>query len=274
MQKRIKHIGRYALAALLALAAGMAGAQNAALPDYTGFDHLVIDVDDLGRSRDFYTRLFGFGVWRLEGEDRYLVLGSTYLRLREGASARVAQIGIGVRDFTPEPLRRHLEREGLPWRAGADGGELAVTDGDGVRSVLLAEQSWQRLRQGATALPAPKDAPAPIFKPLRLDEVGLSVSSLEVDSLFYARLLARGSTLQAGSLWYTFGGARLRLAQTPVGQKPGVDYFSILISNTDLEAAANAVFAAGGIIEILFPNGFSFWDPDGLRVVVHTTPMF
>jgi hypothetical protein len=53
-----------------------------------------------------------------------------------------------------------------------------------------------------------------------------------------------------------------------------VGYFSVLITNTDLEAAANAVFAAGGIIETLFPNGFSFWDPDGLRVLVHTTPMF
>jgi catechol 2,3-dioxygenase-like lactoylglutathione lyase family enzyme len=273
MKERIKSIGRCALALLL-LVAGVATAQTAALPNYTGFDHLAIEVMDLARSRDFYTRLFGFDVWQGQGEEQYLVVGNTYLRLHQGAEPRVTQIGIGVRDFTPEQLQHHLEREGLEWSEGQGGQELAVTDRDGVRSVLLGEHSWERLRQSATALPAPSDAPTPIFKPLRLDEVGLSVSSLEVDSLLYARLLARNSTLQAGSLWYTFGSARLRLAQTPVGQKAGVGYFSILISNTDLEAAANAVFAAGGIIETLFPNGFSFWDPDGHRVVVHTSPMF
>src|SRR5690606_12854984 len=98
---------------------------------------------------------------------------------------------------------------------------------------------------------------------------------LEVDSLFYARLLDRTGTLQAGSLWFELGGgARLRLTQAPAGQAAGLNYFSILVSNTDMEAAAEAVFAAGGIIETILPNGFSFWDPDGHRVLVRTAGMF
>jgi catechol 2,3-dioxygenase-like lactoylglutathione lyase family enzyme len=274
MRERITGIGRYALALFLALAS-LAMAQTPVQPNYAGIDHLAIAVTDLARSRDFYTRLFGFDAWQAKaGGEQYLTLGRTYLRLHEGERAGVTQIGIGLHDFMLEPLQQYLDREGLRWDAGEGSEELRVDDSDGVRTLLLGDQSWERVRAEATALQPAANAPAPIFTPLRLDEVGLSVSNLEVDSLFYARLLARNSVLQAGSLWYDFGSARLRLTQTPVGQYPGVGYFSILISNTDLEAAANAVFAAGGIIETLFPNGFSFWDPDGLRVVVHTTPMF
>jgi hypothetical protein len=34
------------------------------------------------------------------------------------------------------------------------------------------------------------------------------------------------------------------------------------------------VFAAGGIIENILPNGFSFWDPDGIRVVVRSGDLY
>jgi catechol 2,3-dioxygenase-like lactoylglutathione lyase family enzyme len=274
MQERSKGIGRYAVALFLVLT-GAVAAQTPAPPDYAGFDHLTLEVTDLERARDFYTRLFGFNVWQAKaGAEQYLVLGNTYLNLHAGEQPGVRQVGIGVHDFTSTGLTQYLEREGLRGHEALGGQALGVDDGDGLRTLLLDAKSWERVRAAASAVSAPTAAPAPVFKPLRLDEVGLSVRNLEVDSLFYARLLARNSVLQAGSLWYSFGNARLRLTQTPVGQHPGVGYFSILIANTDLEAAANAVFAAGGIIETLFPNGFSFWDPDGVRVVVHTSPMF
>ena len=63
------------------------------------------------------------------------------------------------------------------------------------------------------------------------------------------------------------------LNQTPVGQAAGIAYLSLLVSNTDMNEAAEAVFAAGGIIESFLPNGFSFWDPDGIRVLVRSTDM-
>ena len=31
---------------------------------------------------------------------------------------------------------------------------------------------------------------------------------------------------------------------------------------------------AGGIIENILPNGFSFWDPDGMRVEIHVANQF
>ena len=81
------------------------------------------------------------------------------------------------------------------------------------------------------------------------------------------------STAVAGSQYFRLGShARLRLGQTAVGQPAGFSYMSVLVANTDMDAAAEAVFRAGGIVESFLPNGFSFWDPDGLRIVVRTAP--
>lgn len=260
--------------AWLLLLTAHALAQPAPTPDFSGFDHLTLEVSDADRSREFYTRLFGADVWQGGGDgDQYLVLGNAYLRLHEAPQARVTQVGIGVENFSLEPVKGFLDREGLKWQEDTRLPALSVEDRDAVRTRLLGKDSWDRLR-AADMIRSDTIEADPIFKALLLDEVGISVTNLEVDSLFYARLLGRTGTLQAGSLWYTFGSSRLRLSQTPVGQQSGVGYFAILISNADLEEAANAVFAAGGIIETLLPNGFSFWDPDGLRVIVHTTPMF
>lgn len=262
--------GRFFLTILMLLTlVGRAWAQGSDVPLYVGFDHLTLEVNDVARSADFYSRVFGAEVWQ-SGDENYLVLGKSYLRLRRNDPPRVAQMGLGVQNYTPSTLQGYLEREALRWQAEAGDAALWVEDRDGVRSFLLPADSWAQVSAKATRQSAATDA---IFKPLHLDEIGLSVTNLEVDSLFYARLLGRTGVLQAGALWFDFGNSRLRLSQTPVGQKPGVSYFSILIANTELEEAANAVFAAGGIIETLLPNGFSFWDPDGLRVEVHTTPM-
>src|SRR5690606_25499337 len=133
---------------------------------------------------------------------------------------------------------------------------------------LALDDTWSRLSESAAIQEANASAEPAIFRPLALDEVFLTVTNLEVDSLFYSRLLNQTGSLQAGSLWFKIGNARLRLTQAPVGQAPGLNYFSVLVSSTNLEEAAEAVFAAGGIIETILPNGFSFWDPDGHRVLV------
>jgi len=243
-------------------------------PDYAGLDHVEFFVTDLDRSLAFYTRLFGTDLWKnRQTERRYLMLGANYLALEERTEPVIDHICYGILDFNIDAVHQYLDREALAWENYPSGRDLRVDDRDGIRTQLAANNTWAQLKD-ATAAPQsyPQTGP-PVFNALRLDEVSLSVTNLEVDSLHYARLLGSTGILQAGSLWFTFGNSRLRLVQTPVGEQPGVVYFSILISNTDLEAAADAVFAAGGIIENILPDGFSFWDPDGHRVVVHTANM-
>ncbi|MEY4640408.1 MAG: Glyoxalase/Bleomycin resistance protein/Dioxygenase superfamily [Pseudomonadota bacterium] len=246
-------------------------------PEYAAIDHVEFFVADLSRSLDFYTRVFGSDLWKnTQSERRYLQLGQSYIALEQLPSeqndtVRVDHICFGIRDFAIDAMHAWLDAQDIPWQDYPSGRDLHVDDNNGIRTQLAQSPTWQQL-SASTAAPEPRDASggAPIFDALAIDEVFLMVDDLEVDSLFYSRLLNVTGALQQGSLWYAVGTARLRLTQAPVGQIPGVNYFAVRVAATDMEAAADKVFAAGGIVETILPNGFSFWDPDGLRVVVRT----
>lgn len=260
------------LSALLSLGLGALPLRAQPAPDYVAIDHVEFFVTDLERSLDFYTELFGSELWKNnQTPRRYLMLGNSYLALEQRDSAHVDHMCFGIEDFDIAGVHAYLDMQGIPWQDYPSGRDLHVDDRDGIRTQLALHDTWEQLA-GTTASPEARPAriSAPIFQAQAIDEIFLTVTNLEVDSLFYSRLLNQTGALQAGALWYRIGNARLRLTQAPVGQLPGVNYFAVRVGFTDMEAAAEAVFAAGGIIETILPNGFSFWDPDGLRVVVRT----
>jgi catechol 2,3-dioxygenase-like lactoylglutathione lyase family enzyme len=248
-------------------------------PAYAGIDHVEFFVADLQRSLDFYTRVFGANLWKnKQTERRYLRLGESYLALEERELApdapHIDHICFGAEDFAIDAAHAWLDAQTIPWQDYPSGRDLRVDDRDGIRTQLAQSRGWEQLTAN-TAEPEARQVPGkPIFEAYAIDEVFLSVTNLEVDSLFYSRLLDQTGSLQQGSLWFRVGSARLRLTQTPVGQKSGVAWFAVHVAYTDMEAAADAVFAAGGIIENILPNGFSFWDPDGIRVVVRSGDLY
>jgi hypothetical protein len=67
---------------------------------------------------------------------------------------------------------------------------------------------------------------------------------------------------------------KLVILLSTVGADGNLVEAELLAANIDLEMAADAVFKAGGIIENILPNGFSFWDPDGMRVEIHVANQF
>ncbi len=246
-------------------------AQNS--PVYAAIDHIEFLVTDIERALTFYTHLFGNELWKnKQTERRYLVLGASYMALEQRSPARIDHVCFGINQFDIATVHSFLDGQGIVWQDYPSGNDLWAEDHDKIRIQLGPNNSWTQLSQ-STALPETyiQNSP-PIFKAIAIDEIFVNVSNMEVDSLYYARLLDQTGILQAGSLWFRVGNARLRLTQVPVGQSPGINYFSVLVSTTDLAAAAEAVFAAGGIIETILADGFSFWDPDGHRVVVRTTP--
>jgi catechol 2,3-dioxygenase-like lactoylglutathione lyase family enzyme len=261
--------------ALLAITAGYsiataAAASTQAPAVVSSIDHVEFFVSDLPRALTFYRRLFGAEIWKnRQTERRYLPLGTAYLALEQRDAARIDHVCFGIADFDISRVHAYLDEQKLVWQDYPSGRDLRVDDRDGTRVQLAQNPTWPALAQNTASLEPQSVVVEPLLHPLGLDEIYITVTDLEVDSLHYARLLGESGSLQAGSLWFDLGSGRLRLSQAPPGQSPGVNYFSVLISNTDLEAAADAVFAAGGIIENILPNGFSFWDPDGLRVEVH-----
>lgn len=254
--------------ALVLALGGSAVLQAQPGPELTGISPLRLGVTDLPRAVQFYAALFGANLREETGGGLALRLGSSVLLLQAAPEASVQQQGLVVSAPDAALLRAHLQVQGIRWQDAADG-SLLVQDGDGVVTRLGAAPDWQAL-QAASAAAA---AGTPVFQPLLIDELSLTVTNMQVDSMFYARLLDQTSTVVAGSQFFRIGEhARLRLAQAAVGQPTGFAYFSVLVASTDMEAAAEAVFRAGGIIESELPNGFSFWDPEGLRVVVRSVP--
>jgi catechol 2,3-dioxygenase-like lactoylglutathione lyase family enzyme len=268
---------RIAASVLLTFCALPLRAQEA--PDYTGIDHVEFFVADLERSLDFYMRVFGAELWKnRQTERRYLQLGQSYLALEARALApgapHIDHICFGADDFDIDAAHRWLTAQSIPWQDYPSGRDLRVDDRDGIRSQLAGAHGWEALTASTAERENRASPGAPIFEAYAIDEIALSVTNLEVDSLFYSRLLDQTGSLQQGSLWFRVGNARLRLTQTPVGQKSGVSWFAVHVAFTDMEAAADAVFAAGGIIENILPNGFSFWDPDGVRIVVRSGDLY
>jgi catechol 2,3-dioxygenase-like lactoylglutathione lyase family enzyme len=239
-------------------------------PEYAAIDHVEFFVADLDRALDFYTRVFGADLWKNnQTERRYVRLGQSYIALEQQQNVRVDHICFGIADFVIADVHAWLDSQDIPWQDYPSGRDLRVDDRNGIRTQLAQSPTWEQL-SAATASRETRtgNGSAPVFDALAIDEVFLTVDDLEVDSLFYSRLLNQTGALQAGSLWFSVGAGRLRLTQAPVGQLPGVNYFAVRVAATDMEAAADKVFAAGGIVETILPDGFSFWDPDGLRVVV------
>jgi len=254
---------------------GISRAQVNYEPEYAAIDHVEFFVTNLERSLQFYTRLFGNDLWKNnQTERRYLMLGNSYMAIEERDVAEVDHVCFGINNFDIAAIHDFLRLQGLMWQDYPSGNDLSIDDRDGTRTQLAQNNTWKQLSQTSASRQDYPPADNPVFKPLAINEVFISVSNLEVDSLFYSRLLHQTGTLQAGSLWFNVGNARLRLTQTPAGQRAGINYFAVLVSNTDLGAAAEAVFAAGGIIETVLPDGFSFWDPDGHRVLVRTAALF
>lgn len=253
---------------------GITQAQAVNEPQYAAIDHVEFFVTDLDRSLQFYTRVFGNDLWKNnQTERRYLMLGNSYMALEQRDAAQMDHVCFGINDFDIAAVHDFLRLQEIMWQDYPSGNDLRVDDRDGTRTQLAQNGTWKQLSQTTASRQDYPVTDDPVFKPLAINEVFISVTNLEVDSLFYSRLLHQTGTLQAGSLWFNVGNARLRLTQTPVGQSSGINYFAVLVSNTDLGAAAEAVFAAGGIIETILPDGFSFWDPDGHRVLVRTAAL-
>lgn len=239
-------------------------------PEWAGIAWVRLGVPDPVRTLQFYAGLFGSGLRRTaDGTADCLQLGNSLLLVQAAPEPSVLEHNLQLKTPGIVQWQRHLQELGIRAQQAADG-RLLLRDGDGVQTRIGSALDWQALTPSTHAVPS---AGKPLFEALLIDEIFLSVTNMQVDSMFYARLLDQTSVAVAGSQYFRLGAhAQLRLGQAATGQAPGFMHFSVLVANTDMEAAAEAVFRAGGVVESFLPNGFSFWDPDGLRVLVRSVP--
>ena len=172
----------------LTLAPRLFGSEPAsdAIP-VTAINHVMIRVTDLGRSLDWYQRLFGMPVVARQGETVILRVGNgpQFLEMTSGADAKpgIAHFGLSVDNFNPDrvvgilkahgialaqkpaPMKAHVRIGGQP--AGGTT-EVYVGDPDGI--VVQLQDSSYNGRTGPLGdrpSKAPESAPAAGLLPVR-----------------------------------------------------------------------------------------------------------
>ncbi|HEY4361682.1 MAG TPA: VOC family protein [Bryobacteraceae bacterium] len=238
---------------------------------FTGLDHIEFWASDVEKSRDFYARIFGNAVMKNNKTTRrYLQLGSAYIAIDKGADAgRVDHFCTGIPGFDIAALHSYLQQADIAFRDYPSGRDLAVTDPDGTRAQLAADNGWKSLAGGTASADSIALPAEPIFKPSGLDHILLNVTDQAKAAEFYAKIFGAGTPGADNRIWFQTGNARVGLLQTPAGQRAGVNHFCISAAAFDFYAVTKKLQQAGARIEPTETAGDpEFRDPDGLLIQV------
>jgi catechol 2,3-dioxygenase-like lactoylglutathione lyase family enzyme len=270
-------LGRRAALALLGAGAWAARPSSAADSPlrFTGLDHVEFWASDVEKSRDFYARVFGNTVMKnKQTTRRYLQLGAAYIAIDRGQDAgRVDHFCTGIGDFQIAAVHNYLMQNGIAFRDYPSGRDLAVTDPDGIRTQLAADNGWKALAGGTASAESVPLNSEPIFRPTGLEHILLNVADQEKAAAFYQKIFGPVTRRNNNRVWFQAGSCRIGLLQTPSGQKAGVNHFCVSAAAFDFDTVTKRLQQAGAHLETPEIAGApEFRDPDGLLVQVMGPP--
>ena len=273
-QSSRQHITRRDALVLLGTAAAIAPQARAAagLLRSTRVDHVSLSVGNIDQALIFYRRLFGNDVMKnSKTPRRYLRLGPCYMAIipaAAGEAKRIDHFAIGVQDFNAISTKSAVERAGLKV-LDATGGYM-VTDPDGTRVQIVADQSWKQIKD-AKPEAAAGDNPDGFFHSRGMHHLAIQVSDMAKSIEFYSKLFGEPTFGRGTPPQPTFAAGETNiLLYNPAPNKPAkIDHFSVLVENFDA-AAALAVVKSLGVDTKLSAEGTlnEFFDPDGIRIQV------
>ena len=134
---------RHLVRGLAVLAAG-AASSTAAPSTFQARDlnHVALNVTDVARSKDFYTKLLGMPVVGESPSSCFLGLGRNFLALFRNSQAGVNHYCISIEDYRVGPVTEELRRQGLNPRQPRGTARVYFDDPDGIE-VQLASPDHQ-----------------------------------------------------------------------------------------------------------------------------------
>ena len=273
-QSSRQHITRRDALVLLGTAAAIAPQARAAagLLSATRVDHVSLSVGNIDQAMTFYRRLFGNDVMKnSKTPRRYLRLGPCYMAIipaAAGEAKRIDHFAIGIQNFNPQSTKSMLEKAGLKV-LDATGGYI-VTDPDGTRVQIVADQSWKQIKDAKpeAATGTKQDG---LFHSRSMHHLAIQVSDMARSIEFYSKLFGEPTFGRGTPPQPTFAAGETNiLLYNPAPNKPAkIDHFSVLVENFDA-AAALAVVKSLGVDTKLSAEGTlnEFFDPDGIRIQV------
>ncbi len=262
---------RAALGALAAaaLAARRAAAAGAGLRS-NGLDHVEFFASNVEKSAAFYARLFGNTVLKNNRTTRrYVKIGPAYLAMDKGPELRVDHFCAGIPGFQIAETHAYLQQNGVVYKDYPSGRDLYVSDPDGIRLQLAADDSWKQLSAGTASPEALPAAGEPIFQATGIDHILLHVSDPEKSAAFYEKVLGPVTQRNNNRTWFQAGKSRIGLLRVPEGQQPGVNHYCVSAAEFDYDLALKRLEQAGAHIEAPEVKGApEFRDPDGYLVQI------
>ena len=128
-----------AVSALLPVAA--LGQTKTATPFVArGINHVTLNVKDLGRSREFYERLFQFPhAKQVDKDEYYLGMGNTFLFLGASHESSIDHFCIGIDGYDPQTTKQKLASHSVDATIEY-GNQLYFHDPDGLKVQLSSPE--------------------------------------------------------------------------------------------------------------------------------------
>ena len=132
-----------------------------------------------------------------------------------------------------EQIRSILAREGITIT-----GAMQVRDQDGTLIQLgqSADINLWTLRQTKTAV---VPGLIPVFRPQGLDQVTITVENLDKSAELYRKLCGPEMQRTNGQLVFKIGLGTLVVREASRGERPGINYFRVLVDRYDHAEAAS-----------------------------------
>ena len=239
---------------------------------FTALDHVEFLVSDAEKSAAFYARVFGNTVLKNNKTTRrYVKLGPSYIAMDRNAQGaiNVDHVCAGIAGFQVASVHSYLEGKGIAYRDFPSGKDLAVSDPDGTRLQLAADNGWAQLLGGTASPETISIGGEPIFRPTGIDHVLLNVTDPEKSAAFYEKILGPVTQRNNNRIWFQAGTGRIGLLKTPEGAKAGVNHYCVAVEKFDYDAVVKKLQAAGVKLDPPEAAGApDLRDPDGYRVQV------
>lgn len=236
---------------LALLAAGSRLASAAGFRNPT-VNHVSLQVSDLMRSSEFYTRTFGCVAQKRDDGTIALSLGKGFIVLRRGTPAgTLDHFSIGIDGFEQAAVIQDLKARGAEITAGQGAG-VYLKDPDGV---LVQVSSNGNYAGAPTAFPGSS-----------LDHVSIHASDLQRSADFYRRVFDCVASKPDMTIHMSVGKCHISLN----GGKPAgtVDHFAVGMNPFDQEAVVRELKVRGAAPVSGAGVGLHMVDPDGYTVQV------
>src|SRR5438552_1127122 len=211
-----------------------------------GLDHVSLSVADGPRTIDFYRPIFGQEIYLQPDASGFLISlgGTAYLAINTRRNilppGAVDHFSIGVKD-SREQVRSILAREGITFTDAT-----YVRDQDG--TVIQLSQS-AAVNSALSILRYTKTAAVPglmpVFRPHGLDQVTITVMNLDKSAGLYRKLCGPEMQRTNGQLVFKIGLGTLVVHEASRGERPGINYFRVLVDRYDHAEAAQRMKLLG-----------------------------